>query len=213
MRALVLAWFCGLALGNAAQGQALETASSSKATILPGLSVVRVPDVLYAQVPQLQPGQGLIVDEIASGSLAAQFDLKRLDVLLSYDGQPVRDRDQFNKLVLATKLDQKAPLVLLRGGKEVTFRVALNTTELATNNVKGAIKPGGPPAVAIECTSLDNGKLQVVLGYYPEKSAKLQTVICTGSLMEIEQQVRDQMLPTKIQELAEVAIKRLRTAK
>jgi hypothetical protein len=185
---------------------------SVKGTILPGLHVAPVPEALYTHVPQLLPGQGLMVDEIAPRSIASKVDLKRFDVLLKYDGQPIRDRDQFNKLVLTTKIDHKAPLVLLRAGKEVTFDVALNTTELATHNVKGAIKPGGPPAVAIECTSLDNGKLQVVLGYYAEKSSKLQTVTCTGSLPEIEQQVREQMLPNHIQELVDVAIKRLRKA-
>jgi hypothetical protein len=209
MRSCLVAFLSVLALGPAVHGQVPEP-PASKATILPGLTVARVPDVLYAQVPKLQPGQGLIVDEIAPGSMAAKVDLKRHDVLLKYDGQLIRDRDQFNKLVRATKLDHKAPLVLLRGGKEVTLDIALNTTELATLNVKGAIKPGGPPAVAIECTSLDNGKLQVVLGYYAEKSNKLQTVTCTGSLTEIEQQISEQMLPNHIQELVDVAIKRLR---
>jgi hypothetical protein len=169
-----------------------------------------VPEVLYSQVPQLPRGQGLVVDQIKPDTLAAKVDLQRHDVLLTYDGQPIRDADQFNKLVRAMKVDQKAPLVLMRGGKEVKLDVALNTVELTTYNLKGAIKPGGPPSVAIECTPLDGGKLQVVLAYYAEKSSKLQSVTCTGTLEEIEQQVREQQLPTRIQELVDLAIKRLK---
>ena len=211
MRASLLALVCVLALSPAARSQTQE-APPPKAASLPGLELLPVPELLYSQLPQLPRNQGIVVEQVTAGSMAAKQDLQRYDVLLTYDGQPVRDPLQFQKLVRATKVDHKAPLVLLRGGKEVKLDVALHTTERAVSNVKGVIKPGGPPAVAIECTFLDGGKMQVVLGYYAEKSSKLQTVTCTGSLPEIEQQVREQMLPNHIQELVDVAIKRLRKA-
>jgi membrane-associated protease RseP (regulator of RpoE activity) len=209
MQASLLSLVCVLALSPAVRGQTPE-AAPSKATSLPGLDLLPVPEVLYAQLPQLPRNQGIVVEQIAAGSMAAKLNLQRHDVLMIYDGQPVRDPVQFQKLVRATKLDHKAPLVLLRGGKEMKLDVTLHTTEWAVSNVKGVIKPGGPPAVAIECTFLDGDKMQVVLGYYAEKSSKLQTVTCTGSLPEIENQVREQMLPNHIQELVDVAIKRLR---
>jgi hypothetical protein len=209
MRAWLAILVVTLALGQPAHGQTAASAPT-KVTVIPGLHLLPVPEVLYSQLPQLPRGQGLVVDEITPDTLATKVNLQRHDVLLTYDGQPIRDADQFNKMVRTMKVDQKAPLVLLRSGKEVKFEVALNTVELATYNVRGAIKPGGPPSVAIECTPLDGGKLQVVLAYYAEKSSKLQSVTCTGTLEEIEQQVRDQQLPSRIQELVDLAIKRLR---
>jgi hypothetical protein len=200
-----------LMLGQPVPGPATE-AAPTKALSLTGLQLQAVPELLYSQLPQLPRNQGILVDQVTAGSLAAKLDLQRYDVLLTYDGKPVRDPEQFHKLVRTTKLDQKAPLVLLRAGKEVKLDVALHTTDMATSKLKGVIKPGGPPAVAIECTFLDGGKLEVVLAYYGEKSSKLQSVTCSGSLTEIEQQVRDQNLPGNIQELVDVAIKRLRKA-
>src|ERR1700676_4140115 len=194
MSSCQLALICVLMLGQPMRGQAPE-ATPTKALSLPGLQLQPVPELLYSQMPQLPRNQGIVVDQVTAGSLAAKLDLQRFDVLLTYDGKPVRDPEQFHKLVRTTKLDHKAPLVLLRAGKEVKLDVALHTTDMATSKLKGVIKPGGPPAVAIECTFLHGGKLEVVLAYYGEKSSKLQSVTCSGSLTEIEQQVRDQNLP------------------
>jgi hypothetical protein len=90
--------------------------------------------------------------------------------------------------------------------------VSLRPGDLTPSTVKGAIKPGGPPAVAIECTYLKDGKLQLVLAYYGAATSKLETLTCSGSLGEIEQQVRDHNLPNRVEELVDVAIKRLRAA-
>ena len=92
-----------------------------------------------------------------------------------------------------------------RAGKQVKLDVALHSAELVATSVKGAVKPGGPPAVAIECTFLDGGKLKVVFAYYSEASSKLETVTCMGSLTEIEEQVRQRQLPARVQELVDVA--------
>jgi hypothetical protein len=205
MRRCLVVLFVVSALCQPMRGQAQDAGAGK--TIHPGLHLAPVPEVIYAQMPQLPHGQGLVVEQVAP---AARIDLQRHDILLSYDGQPLRDLEQFNRAVLATKVDHKAPLVVLRAGKEVKLDVALHSTEILANNVKGVIKPGGPPAVAVECTFLDTGKLQIVLGYYTEMSSKLETVTCTGTLTEIEQQVRERRLPARVQELVDVAIKRLR---
>jgi hypothetical protein len=180
-------------------------------TVLPGLRLGPVPEIAYAHLPQVPRGEGLVVEQIGSEAPANLGELKRFDILLSYDGKALKDVDQFNRLVLAAKLNQKAPLKLVRAGKEMTLDIALNTGELTVNTLKGAIKPGGPPAVAIECTFLGGDKLQIMLAYYSEKNSKLETVTCSGSLSEVEQQVRDYQLPNAVQELVEVAFKRLRT--
>jgi hypothetical protein len=158
-------------------------------------------------VPKLPRGQGLIVEQIGADLPKTLGKLSRFDVLLSYDGHPINSIEQFNQLVLNAKPDQKRPLVVLRGGKEVKLEVNLHASEL-----KGAIKPGGPPAVSMECTFLDGGKMQIQMQYYSESSSKLETVTCNGSLPEIEQQVRNHKLPSRVEDLVDVALKRLKAA-
>jgi hypothetical protein len=172
----------------------------------------RVPAVLYSQMPQLQGRGGVVVEKVVAGSRAEQMQLEAYDILLSYDGRELHNPEQFYRIMREAKPDAKGPLTLLRGGKEKTLQVALNSTD-PLGNIKGAIKPGGPPSVAIEYTVLDDGKLQIVLGYYPDKSSKLETVTCKGSLPEIEQQLRDRMLPSRVQDLVDVAIKQLKKSK
>jgi hypothetical protein len=129
--------------------------------------------------------------------------------LLSYDGKPINNIEEFNRAVLAAKPEHKAPLVLLRGGKEMKVDVSLHVAE---SEVKGAVKPGGPPAVSMDCTVLDGGKMQITFQYYSESSGKLESLTCTGSLPEIEQQVRKHQLPSRVEDLVDVALKRLKLA-
>jgi hypothetical protein len=180
--------------------------------VLPGLHLTPTPDLIHAQFPQLETGHGLVVEKIGADVPTGLSVLRRYDILLSFDGQPLKDVDQFLRLVFAVKIERKVRLAILRAGKELTFDVKLSPGDLTPSVAKAAIKPDGPPAVAIECTVLNDGKLQMVLNYYGVSTSKLQTVTCSGSLGEIEQQVRDRNLPNRVEELVDVAIKRLRAA-
>lgn len=186
---------------------------------VPEWHLAPVPKVLYTHLPQLPRDQGLVVNKIVTGTPLERINVQQFDILLSYDGQALRSAEQFYRLTQTAKPEHKAPLTLVRGGKEMTLDVVLTPATTTTPytmsasppaNIKGALKPGGPPAVAIECTPLDDGKLQVILGYYMEHGSKLQTQTYEGSLVQIEQQVRDSQLPARVQELVDVAIKRLK---
>jgi hypothetical protein len=182
-------------------------------TGLPGLRLSSVPEVVYAQLPHVPRGQGLVVQHVGADAAANLWQLQKHDVVLSLDGQPLHDIAQFKRLLALTKPEGKVTLVVLRGGKEMTIELVLLGAAPTNGNVKSAVKPGGPPSVAIECTFLEAAKMQIKLEYYSEASSKLETVTCSGSLPEIEQKVREQRLPIRVQELVDVALKRLRTAK
>src|SRR5205807_5713871 len=139
--------------------------------------------------------------KVVTGTPLERINLQQFDILLNYDGQALRSPEQFYRLTQTAKPEHKAPLTIVRGGKEMTLDVVLSPTAPPPANIKGALKPGGPPSVAIECTPLDDsGKLQVILGYYAEHGSKLQTQTYEGSLPQIEQQVRDSQLPARVQE-------------
>src|SRR5271167_465699 len=92
---------------------------------LPGIQLAAVPDILYAQMPQLPPGRGLVVELVGQTAPPNLAVLKRHDVLVSYDGKLLSAVDQLQRLVLTSKPKQKVPLVVIRGGKEITLKVSL----------------------------------------------------------------------------------------
>src|SRR5262249_23095374 len=171
----------------------------------------------YAQVPRLPKGQGLLVKQVKADSPAERAGLKLHDILLLHNGKKISDGEQFANLILKNKLpkgDQKVPVVVLRGGKELTLDVGFAVlhdrvdTDLGK---RGNSKPGRPPAVSVKAKSQKDGRLLVTFEYYPEGDGKLKRSTFSGSLEQIEAKVEN--LPVPVQDLARVALKRLRAQK
>jgi hypothetical protein len=184
-----------------------------------GLRLGTLPDLLYAQLPQLKRRAGVVVERVLSESPAAQAGLRRHDILLSYGGKTIRGSEHFWQLLPAGPPEQPVPLVLLRGGREMTLEVTLTRAAVPappplTSLPKGVIKPGGPPAVNVEAQRVQSGKLKVTFTYYSQGTGKLERVTCSGSLTEIEDEVRElgrqNRMPSRVQDLADVALRRMR---
>ncbi len=197
---------------------AQSSGSGSAARLKPepflGLSFAAVPPLLYEHLPKLPRNAGLVVERVKADSPAHQAGLRTHDILISYNGTAITTRAQLAGLVRAGKDDSKAPLLLLRAGKEVTLDVSLTQAcKLADRapNPRGSAKKGRPPAINCEATTLANGRLEVTFEFYPEGKTKLQRVKYAGSLDEIARQVSN--LPPPVQDLAKVALDRLRSRK
>jgi len=185
-----------------------------------GLTLAVVPAVLYEQLhsPQFQPGYGLVVEQVSPKSAAYQAGLRRYDILLSFQKMKVRDQTHFAQLLRAAPPDRELPLVVLRGGKEVTLQAALSTKLLAAAELddpaKGLIKPGGPPAVHVVAKPLDGGKMAITFTYY-SATIKLEHLTCTGTLDQIQEQVRTasvkRQMPAPVRDLVDATLKRIRT--
>ncbi len=186
-----------------------------------GLTVVPVPGVLYEQLQSahLKPGMGVVIDQVLPRSAAAQVGLKRYDILLSFQKTPVRDTAHFAQLLRAAPPDRKAPLLVLRGGKEVALEAGLSTKLLAvadpTEPPRGLIKPDGPPAVHVVAKPLEGGKMNITFTYYSEGKGRLERLTCSGSLDQIQEQVRtastNKQMPAPVRELVDATLKRIRT--
>ncbi len=184
-----------------------------------GLRLTNVPEVVYAQVPHLPKGQGLLVRQVKSDSPAGRAGLKLHDILLLCNGKKINDGDQFAALILNTKLskgEKKVPVLLLRGGKEVTLAIGLTVLQELVDTgsgkyTRGNFKIGRPPAVSVKATSQRDGSLLVTFEYYSDGKGKLRRSTFSGSLEQIEAKVED--LPMPVQDLARVALKRLRAQK
>jgi C-terminal processing protease CtpA/Prc len=176
-----------------------------------GLRLTPIPDLLYEHLPRLKRGEGVVVEHVQPGSPAARAGLRRHDVLLSCDGRPLRGADDVGRLGTG----RPVALVLLRGGKETTLEVTLTVPPARPGDVvKGAIKPGGPPAVTVEAQRLEGGRLQITFSYYSHGTGKLERVTCSGSLGDIENEVRElgkqNKMPSRVQDLVDVALRRIR---
>jgi PDZ domain len=204
MRRVLLVLICLVA------ARSLPAQTPAEPTSVIGLHLTKVPESLHAHLlPTLAAGEGLLVDKVASASPAERHGLKRHDILVSLDGTALHDTDHLARLLFAAQPNSN--LALIRAGKQVNLRLALKDEDLP----KGLVKLGGPPDVTIKCQMLDDKKLSVTFMYYRD-TGKRESVTVAGSLPEIERSVQDlgkqNRFPARVQDLVEVALKRLRTA-
>src|SRR5213083_1982997 len=87
---------------------------SSKTSPIAGVCLEKVPEPLYAQVPVLRGGQGLLVEKVLPNTVMARAGIQRYDVIVSYGGVLLKDSDHFARLLLAA--GDKIPLALVRSG-------------------------------------------------------------------------------------------------
>jgi serine protease DegQ len=75
-------------------------------------------------LPELRQRGGLLVVGVEEGSTAARSGLVVGDILLTFDGSPLRDTDDLQGLMFG-RAGSEASVELLRGGERQTVRVAI----------------------------------------------------------------------------------------
>jgi len=83
----------------------------------------------------LQEPMGALVAEVRPGTPAEKAGIKRGDIIIEFNGQPIKEMNELPRLVAATAPGTKATVKVLRDGKEKTF--TLTVTELVD-------EPGSP---------------------------------------------------------------------
>ncbi len=86
----------------------------------------------YARYWDLEPKGGLIVSTVVPGSPAAGIGVQPGDVIVRFDGTPIRAKQDsdvmgFTRLVRDTGPGKEVPLRVLRGGETLDLRVTLGT--------------------------------------------------------------------------------------
>jgi len=181
-----------------------------------GACFVPVPDVIYSQVPALPRGKGLVVENVAKESVANRIGLRQYDILYRFDKNSIQDSKQLAGLLWATPPGDKCNLYVMRAGKPVTISFTHEEGDLP-EIPKSYIKPSGPPAVNLRAEALSDDRLKVTFTYYAGGLAKLETIVCEGSVDDIQKQVKqvyaERQVPARVQELLDVAVQRIRTLK
>jgi C-terminal processing protease CtpA/Prc len=182
-----------------------------------GLKVTAVPEALYAHLPALEQGKGVLVRAIDPGSRAATLGLKTYDIVLAVGTTPVHNGQDLRARLVSLPPGEREVLQIVRGGKPFALTVATPKSVAATEGYmppKSLFKPGGPPAVSVEIKPLAAGALEVNL-FYLSTSNKMERRQLQGSLETIEHDVADLaqkgQMSDNVHDLVSLALKRLRT--
>ena len=92
----------------------------------------------------LKQVSGVIVSSITPGSAAERAGLKRNDIIMSFNGQPVQDYNALRNHVAELGPGASATLVVNRDGADRTFTVKLDELSAATSprDASGSANPG-----------------------------------------------------------------------
>jgi len=107
---------------------------------------VQIQDVNDAMRSALGLGErrGVLISDVFKNQPADKAGIKRGDVVLSIDGKPVETSNDLKNTVATIEPGKKIPVVIFRGGKEITVSVVLNEREegnvnsIATKNGKSS---------------------------------------------------------------------------
>lgn len=95
----------------------------------------------------LKDRNGAVVLNIVPGGAAAKAGLEPGDVILAYNGKPIRNRDELVSMVTATKPGTTVPVRIVRDREERTLNVTVEELDLAaeSNLSRGPSQDNGGP--------------------------------------------------------------------
>lgn len=117
---------------------ALHRHLKERALLLPDLSAsgprklgIRFQEIAgqLAAYFQLSAGQGVLVSSVDADGPAGRAGMKAGDVILSFDGQPVRDGEDLRALVSAAGAGSEVAVSVQRNGQPLDLKVTLGGRE------------------------------------------------------------------------------------
>ncbi len=93
--------------------------------------------------------QGVFVERVVPGGPADKAGLKDEDIIIAYNGQPVKDGDDLVNRVANTPVGSEATVTVLRNGKKMDFKVIIaERTEVFPRLAGRRLRPEAPGAEA-----------------------------------------------------------------
>ncbi|MBI3794834.1 MAG: Do family serine endopeptidase [Nitrospinae bacterium] len=96
-----------------------------------------------AKAMKLSGTEGALVGDVAAGGPAEKAGIKRGDVIIKFDGKDVLTHHMLPRLVAKNKPGTQVEVVVVRNGKQQSFKLALG--DLQTADKKAEVKPNTPP--------------------------------------------------------------------
>ncbi len=114
-----------------------------------------------AQGLNLKVESGILVTEVVKDSPAEKAGIQRNDVIVEFDGKPVRDDGRFRLMVANTEVGAKVPVVVMRGDKRREMTITL--TERPTEEVLAVAPPTESRWLGLQVDAAERGDEEGVL--------------------------------------------------
>lgn len=98
-----------------------------------GVRIQSVTDEI-AESLGLAEAKGALVASVTEGSPAADAKIEAGDIILSFNGHPIKEMRELPRIVAETKIESSADVIVLRDGKEKTLKVKIGELEKAEEN-------------------------------------------------------------------------------
>ncbi len=131
-----------------------------------GVTVQPVTADIAAALGLSEP-KGALVNQVQPGSAAAKAGVRQGDVILAFEGEPVRDGNSLRNQVASNTPGTKAHVTVVRGGREQELQVALDEVPVAEPVSVAGDAEGEPTSLGIAVEPLTAslaGELEVPQG-------------------------------------------------
>jgi serine protease Do len=105
-----------------------------------GVSVLPVPREGFEDFG-LKARAGAVVAQVATGGAAQKAGVEPGDVIIQFNGRPIKNSDELVKLVVATKPGTTVPVKVLRNKSEKTLNVTVDELDLDAEQNQGRRSP------------------------------------------------------------------------
>jgi serine protease Do len=104
------------------------------------------PDMSASQATQfgVKNGRGALVSTVDPNSPGEKAGLEPGDIIIEYNGQPIRNRDQLIRLVTATRPATTVPIKVLRDKQEKPFSITVEELDLEAEQSAGRGSEAAP---------------------------------------------------------------------
>jgi serine protease Do len=103
----------------------------------------------------IEGGQGALVAEVVPGSPAEQGGLQRDDVVVSIDGQVVKDAGALRSRVATTQPNKALKLEVVRDGERLEKEIVLGQLDSEEMTAHSGTVPGSPSRLGLQLQNLD----------------------------------------------------------
>jgi serine protease Do len=144
-----------------------------------------------AQSFGLETPHGALVSEVVKGGPAERAGIKRGDVILSFDGQAIDERNDLPKIVAATRVGKSVKVMVYRDGRERELKVEVGKLDEEGGAVAGQGAAGGELGLTVTTLTpelarrynLDPGSRGVLISAIDPDSAAAAANLRPGDLV------------------------------